>query len=501
MTTARRGQHGSAMILTLVIILMVVGVSGAFLAVTAYRGKAQFASIQADEAQVICDSALDKVRRALWRYRTDQLEGKTTWEWDNILRYCANLGAYYGTNANGASLATDPATILADYRKVAKAGTQAYDFFKSRNASAGGTTVDEAPVPGDETNPDPSHLVFIGWNRPFSEGAYQIVVRDNQDEAALVPAQPDNPFADIDNQVFVTVTATLPDGTQRQIEGLLRYRTGVFDPDTAILTNGTLKLNGNPDVVGSKGSVHANDDMDVSGNPTVAKDATASGSLKVSGNPNVGGTLSGGKPEKPVPPIVPNAFKSYADYLMTSAGQVYDNRTHPPTLLVADGKKSSFFGWEFTGSSGWQLSGNTAPPPATYYFETKVKVSGNPGSAAVPARMTLISDASINISGNPTIQPYLQDVAMIAGTDLQISGNPDHFFQGLYGAREQVKLNGNPDIRGAVIAENMADTDNEVKDDPSVQVSGNPRITYNGGLRTMLSRPSSVTLENVRKLK
>src|ERR1041384_512571 len=87
-------ERGSALLLAVVITILVVGLGGAFLAETVFRGKHQERLIRADECQIICDAALDLVRLALrdWR-NTDpppalQDRNPADYAWNKIFYYC-----------------------------------------------------------------------------------------------------------------------------------------------------------------------------------------------------------------------------------------------------------------------------------------------------------------------------------------------------------------------------------------------------------------------------
>ena len=82
---------------------------------------------------------------------------------------------------------------------------------------------------------------------------------------------------------------------------------------------------------------------------------------------------------------------------------------------------------------------------------------------------------------------------MISGGDIQISGNPSSDgYSGLFYARSQCEISGNPTINGQIMCDdepNALGTDDEVDDN---NISGNPTITYDcggsfGGKRRVIS--------------
>jgi len=236
----RRGDKGSALLLATIIVMIAIGIGGAFLAETVFRSKAQGRAMRSDEALMICDAAVEKARRALAVYQNNG-----TWTWNEILTYCQNIS-------------TDAATIKADFNT--RANTTQFTSYLSSLGTAGQNTSNEAPVPLSKTTPstyDPLTGVFIGWNTPYGNGAFHIVVRDNTGDTDA------DPLVDGDNKVVLIVTATLRDGTQRQIESTIYYP---YAPLTAkgigaIVANAQVDLSGNITVDGN--------DWDITGSKTV----------------------------------------------------------------------------------------------------------------------------------------------------------------------------------------------------------------------------------------
>ena len=58
--------HGSAMILALIVVIIVVGLGGAFLADSASQAQMGFRAIESDEATMLAEAALERTRRALY---------------------------------------------------------------------------------------------------------------------------------------------------------------------------------------------------------------------------------------------------------------------------------------------------------------------------------------------------------------------------------------------------------------------------------------------------
>ena len=101
---------------------------------------------------------------------------------------------------------------------------------------------------------------------------------------------------------------------------------------------------------------------------------------------------------------------------------------------------------------------------------------------------------NLTVSGNPSLGPRLGDLLFLADRDIEISGNPDQGYNGFIAAHEQIKFNGNPTINGAAVAEAAPDTPGSPL--PDNTVSGDARITYNGGLSVPLSGIVRITAWN-----
>jgi hypothetical protein len=260
-------RRGSALLLATIIALLALGIGGAFLAEFLARGKTQHAATRSDEALMICDAGLERARRALYQYRFSG-----SWTWNDILEYCSKITE------------TTPDQIKADFN--ARVTTPQFTAYMSNLGTAGQNTLNESATPADRRNPAPTdptnNGVFIGWNIPYSNGAYHILVKDNADDTD--PSR--SPLVDADDKVVVVVTATLRDGTQRRIESTIFYNyqplamTGL----AAILTNSDTDVTGNITVDGR--------DWDINGSAVVGGGVygvMSSASITTGGSSGVGG--------------------------------------------------------------------------------------------------------------------------------------------------------------------------------------------------------------------
>jgi type II secretory pathway pseudopilin PulG len=242
-------ERGTALLLATVVVLLVVGIGGAFLAETLIRGKSQFTSNQEDEALAVCNAALEKVRRALFKYKS-----AGSWPWDSVLAYCSTAPQKTSAqmildlgNANDPNSLWQSAVFQADLVSARQTGND---------------TQNEAPLPGSllqwaPGNPAvaPQQYPFICQYSPFGGGAFWAVVTNNDDTATG-----GGPLHDTDNTVVVTITAMLRSGIQRKIEAVVTYgHPGVHFPGlAAIISDGPVSFNGNITIDGR--------DHDMSGN-------------------------------------------------------------------------------------------------------------------------------------------------------------------------------------------------------------------------------------------
>lgn len=261
------------------------------------------------------------------------------------------------------------------------------------------------------------------------------------------------------------------------------YTPGTL-PNAAILTDGDLVITGNPTVSGERGSVHANANLSISGTPTVARNATATGTYTQPGNPTVGGIAGGGRPRMRIPPFNLAGLRLLADYELRSDGWVYAGQSGqvgtPGTPLADTSGGTAYLGWkrDTTNPIKWSLSGQ-AKQNGTFYVEGDAVIAGNPGSLASPWRASIFATGSILITGNPVLTAKTEGLALVAGGDLQINGNPTQSYTGGLFTREQVAISGNPTIIGYIVAANASTSTSTVSG--ASTISGNANITYSGG--------------------
>lgn len=321
--------------------------------------------------------------------------------------------------------------------------------------------------------------------------------------------------------IKVLAVGTAPNNAQAQIEAWFKLDGG--KPPKAVETNGDLKINGNPNISGTCGGAHSNDDMQISGNPdiqmanglTSSNNVSGGGTLPegmdISGKPTIGGTkldtnaqrdayeaANSTAPVETIPKINPADYASLvagmgsagSHYILNDNGTVTTGGTCGTNGLCSGGTTvTTPSGWNFDDGK-WKVDGNSAAN-GVFYAETQVQISGSPGSSSSPWQATIIARDTITVSGNPDIKPYpsssvqLQNQLFVTGNDLEISGNMKANYAGeAILVHQQVKISGNPNINGWIIAGDGQPTwTGDPFPNASVgvglnQISGNAQFTY-----------------------
>jgi hypothetical protein len=512
----KQGQRGSALIVSVTLTVLMVGVAGAFLAESVFRAKAQGRAIESDEVQVMCDAALERARLALLHARN-----RDGGAWNPILENCQS----------GLSVWT-PEAIAQDYKRRQKASE-----FSSHSAavdaqlptlSGAGSAMVQPLFSGEGATPP-----VFNANVPFRKGAYFVQVRNNvdimgngvddngdgdpwdPDTAAEVNAGLSSPVVDGDKQVYIVVTATFPDGTQRQMESLVRYPTGRWMPPAALLTGGTLSMSGAFSILGTSGVVHSNEDVVGQGSAnaqvSVAVNAAGStGGFTMKTAPPQGINDSKSSPPigaVPIPTVNPAEFRH--DASLTPAMVVLDRFGN---ITDAAGGPPPAGSYPFTFSKGeWSISGAGTVTPAIYYVEGDFRMTGQGNSD--PYTMTIIATGSVSLGGNSKFQAYVDPVTgkstnilALAGGDLSLTGTGNSTtlqYQGVSLAHEQVFVKGNFKMEGAVVGENAADHSDTVSSSSAVEdtLMGNATIVYNGMTTFVRNPQQAVSVVNVRRVK
>lgn len=218
----KNSRRGSALLLSLVIVIIAAGIGGAFLTQAILHSNEQKWSIEADEALTMCDAGMERARQALGLYK-----GKKLWAWSEIAAFCA------ARPSDGISIRNSSLTLFKAPEYAAYAGA----IFPS-----GGGTVNVAL---DNTDPalclptikggDDAKVLF-GRTMPFHRGT--IYVNIAAPAGTPVGTEPEN--------LVVTITATLQSGIQRQVEGVLSKPASTLKAPglAAVVSNDAVALNG-----------------------------------------------------------------------------------------------------------------------------------------------------------------------------------------------------------------------------------------------------------------
>lgn len=418
-------RRGSALLVAIVLVVAVMGLAGSYLVVASRFSWGNHQRTLTTTAQNWAEAGLDHAR--LWlssHYEMDQYGNKTT-GWDDDL-----------AGPDGAI------------------GTQ-----------------DDGQLP-------------FGQVVQMTNAAYSVRIEDNDDGDG-------NEFIDSDDKVVLISHGWTEGGDERldvAIRAVVMHEP--FDPTSkyALLVGKDLYQWGNPAVRGSLASVHANQNVALSGSVLIERDAEASGTLTITGgNVQVLGRKVANAPIVTIPPIDPTRYRPQATYVFTSLGQVKDSAG--VVMWTSPGGNAEWNGWKWKASDSswnWSGQGQIKPPEGVSYFETNVNMTGSPGTVGDPWTAMVVSEKNIAMGGNPTIIPPAGNTeVLIAGQDIALlgtSGGGSTQYQGIIGAHEQVYFGGTASLVGRVIAEDSPSAagsliaTSEIADNA---VYGNAKITYN----------------------
>ena len=317
--------------------------------------------------------------------------------------------------------------------------------------------------------------------------AYEARVFDEDDPARGVTltaadvgriGEDGDPTTDANATMVIQATGYAPDNTRVTLEITIADNAAVMP---ALVLGGSLDISANATFTGSQGGLHANGDLDISGNPTIAENATAGGTYTESGNPTIGGISGGGQGSVPIPPVAAIDYKPNADFILNSTGQMTDQAG----AVICDASVSNDacevmgYGWVYD-SPGWKFDGNTGTD-GTYYVEGPATISGNPGNPATPIALTIIAEDSIEISGRPDLIPDTPELMFVTDGDLKISNRPKMplTVEGAILVHEQLDISSRPTLSGQIIVEDAANNSSLVTQNT---ISGRMTLSSNGTL-------------------
>ncbi|HXG60274.1 MAG TPA: hypothetical protein VNO22_02765 [Planctomycetota bacterium] len=534
MTNNRHARiRGSALLTSTIVVVLVVGLGGAFLSLTLFRTRAQHAALQADEALLICEAGFERARRALLHWRNANPDA-----WNDALAYCRQLeeelsgqapGPGSGALSEGGLSPINPwrLTRLSHVRQEYFEDLQRDPAFRSYSPDS----TDNTLIPSDFRE-------FLAVNIPFGKGAYHVVMIDNDDEHGdgmdedgdgdrwevenpedAGQAQRD-PAIDGDRTVHVTVTATLRDGTQRQITATVEYPRKDPEPPGAVLSNGSINLQGAFKIRGAKGLVHSNENVTGNGSAQaeVSQSVTASGTASITmSNPPPGGIRSN-QPALPIDRVNVTDYISaeyeYRDWVVILGRDGRFYRVDAAGNRVAATDATYPFTGSVDGTTGrytWTISGGASVPPRIYYVEGDFKMTGAGSSS--PYEMTLIVDGHVHLGGNSKFVPWKKpdgnssNTLLVANGDVRLRGTGSAGtvqYQGVVLANEQIEARGNYTLQGALLAVNATDTPGSLVStgsivEPDLTVGGSVQIEYDGKTTILPPPARSLIVRGVRR--
>lgn len=504
---ARERSRGSALLTSTIIVVLVVGLGGAFLSLTVFRSRAQSAALLADEAMLVCEAGLEMSRRAILEWRN--ANGNA---WNEILTYCRNREAELSGNVTDRSTSPTSLSPIVSW-KLTSLPYIRDDYFNalkndSRFRAYSMDASNNTTVPAD-------YKELIARNYPFTKGAYHIVMVDNDDGDG-------DPAVDKDRIVNLVITGTLRDGTQRQILANVEYPQADPIPVGAVLSNGSIDMNGAFKIRGAKGMVHANENVTGNGGAQaqVSQLISASGTASITmANPPPGG-INSNQPTVPIDRVDLSRYIS-ASYEYRSSVVILgrDGRFYK---IDAAGNRvpATDATYPFTGSVNsttgrytWSISGGASVPPRIYYVEGDFRMTGQGNSSAY--EMTLIVDGHVHLGGNSKFVPWKRpdgessNTLVVANGDVQLRGTGSSGtvqYQGVVVANEQIEARGNYTLRGALVAVNVTDTPGSLVStgstvEPDLTLGGNVTIEYDGMNTILPPPPQLIKVHSVRRVR
>jgi hypothetical protein len=367
--------------------------------------------------------------------------------------------------------------------------------------------------------------------RAFGQGTYYVELCDNhsREQVAPMPNTNNDPNTDVDKVIYMRSVGFGPRGSRAAVE-LTLGATAM----PAVVVEGNLEVSGNPTVTGPAGSIHANGTLELSGNPCThvyyASTAGTTESGNVQGGTGCTAADVDSRPFSPrinIPKLDPFTVARQAQaagvavktligknvvapdgvvYCTINAGCAYDGLPGGPagsgiaSTLVPLGTIPTGWSHQPNPNRSWRTQSETAP--GTYFIVGNAEVTANTGGpggapAGTTAALSLLAMGSITANGNPGVVPhatvpFIGPILMIAGYDLDLGADFDAAYEGLFYARHQLDIKGNPTLNGQVIALNQADTSFEgynpvpLNNNGAMEISGTPTINYSGnGLQTV----------------
>ena len=324
--------------------------------------------------------------------------------------------------------------------------------------------------------------------RSFGSGSYTATITDDDDGDG-------NLKADVNFRIRLNCSATTSDGGKASLDVVIGT-----DVIPAIASNGDIAISGTPQVKGYCGSVHANDDLTItgSGGAVVAAGITAHDVVSGTVKDTLGNTKTpiGGRDTISIPAMSYPQFCGAAgtnattnmtnvELWLTSTGAIYRKGSSTPVTSAVTSATKYLGWWWSSGTKTWNFATAATLAPGLVCIEGNVDVSGNVGTATMPMTMSIVATGSVQVSGTPYMVPATGDsISIVSGGDVWVSGNPvagATSFEGLIYANAQCYVSGQPNIRGQVLCKDNPTGTGNTDFIATTTITGSATITYGCG--------------------
>lgn len=386
----------------------------------------------------------------------------------------------------------DSSTKQAVYMEAAQAGFDAARAFLYGQFATGGNSAWDTQlvnsnsnsygfnsyqtVSGIDVTPTTITSTFQWWRNITYQGNTYVASIENDADGGGATNDTNNILI-LKVWAFGDPSSTTERNQEVMLQTLVKYKPPYWEPNSAVVVGGSLKVFGSATIGGTDGNIQANGNVQVTGSATVSQNIYSTGTIDAA-SVSADQKFPGSAPVS-IPAISPTKYASLCRYQLRTTGDILDTSDNSVKTAVS-------LGWSYSGGL-WTYNSSTAYDGSYYAVPgTNVKISGSPGSDADKWDVTIISEGYIDVSGSPKMAPYTNNVALVAGTDLEVSGSASNPYTGIYAAHEQIKLTGTPQVNGVVIAEDIGDTCSLVSTGSQFDISmgGNISITYNGDMTT-----------------
>ena len=298
--------------------------------------------------------------------------------------------------------------------------------------------------------------------------SYEVVALDDDNWAArggtagssdsigeVDPLAPPFPaYNDYNRRIVVRAVGYGRNNTTVTLEGIIsRPQLG------GIVVGADFKQNGTAgSITGEGAGIHANRNLIFSGNPVVAGPVSATGTI--TGVPASYTSLLDGQDLIEIPPIEASDFEKYADWKLTSTGDVLKRDAFgawDPTPVCSNNCTLAAQGgvdFSVAPSAKWVFQPTAS---GRYYVETKVSTAGDIYGGMTGVSIYATGDITINNGDDLTGYgwPSTKTVALVSDGSISLGGN--HTILGSIYAQENIDTGGNITVKGQIVAENRSD--------------------------------------------